>query len=396
MLTLSEQLIDKVPELSDLINAQTGRYKGQKKEIQAIIDKTKEKIKLEATQAVYTEALKEQIKAEKKVREITTNNDYVNALAKKKEAQNALTEATKAYDDFLKENPTPGEYTPEMQREFEQLGIAVGKAEAEVSAAEKAVGSWEKELGTAESVLTSASQDVDYYGKKMGLTSSATDKAREKTKEYREESNRSASRIANNTESMANKVNLSLKKIVFPKSLATTASTVIGNIQKTLNGIKMPDLAKKFTLTPIINMFQTAKDNINKILDEIKEPSLFENFTISSDGKTLLPKRKPGEILKKAGGGFVGQGQLFVAREAGPELVGTMNGNTTVANNDQIVAGISSGVYPAVYNAVVQAMSKANNNVNITLQGDADGLFKVVQNKANNYTTQTGRPAFMV
>ena len=398
LLTLSGQLIDKVPELSNLINAQTGKYKGQKKEIQAIIDKTKEKIKLEATQAVYAEALKEQIKAEKKVREITTNNDYVNALAKKKEAQNALTKATKAYNDFLKENPTPGEYTPEMQRKFEQLGIAVGKAESGVNAAEKAIGSWEEELESAESVLISASQDVDYYGKKMGLASSVTDEARKKTKEYREESNRSASKIANNTENMANKVNSSLKKITFPKSLATTASTVIGNIQKTLNGIKMPDLAKKFTLTPIINMFQTAKNNINEILGEIKEPSLFENFTIGSDGKTLLPKRKPGEIVKKAGGGFVGQGQLFVAREAGPELVGTMNGDTAVANNDQIVAGISSGVYPAVYNAVVQAMSgiKGGSNGDIVIQIDGKEVFKAVQKQADNYTMQNSKPAFMI
>lgn len=37
-------------------------------------------------------------------------------------------------------------------------------------------------------------------------------------------------------------------------------------------------------------------------------------------------------------------GQLFVAREAGPELVGTIGGRTAVANNDQIIAGVASGV----------------------------------------------------
>ncbi len=35
---------------------------------------------------------------------------------------------------------------------------------------------------------------------------------------------------------------------------------------------------------------------------------------------------------------------MFVAREAGPELVGTIGGRTAVANNDQIVEGISAGV----------------------------------------------------
>ena len=48
-----------------------------------------------------------------------------------------------------------------------------------------------------------------------------------------------------------------------------------------------------------------------------------------------------------AQGGFPEPGELFIARESGPELVGTMGGNTAVANNDQIVAGIQSGVAQA-------------------------------------------------
>lgn len=49
-----------------------------------------------------------------------------------------------------------------------------------------------------------------------------------------------------------------------------------------------------------------------------------------------------------ASGGFPSEGQLFMAREAGPELVGTVGGRTAVANNDQIVEGIRQGVYDAV------------------------------------------------
>ena len=49
----------------------------------------------------------------------------------------------------------------------------------------------------------------------------------------------------------------------------------------------------------------------------------------------------------RAGGGFVNSGELFFAREAGPELVGTVGNRTAVANNDQIVAGIQSGVAQA-------------------------------------------------
>lgn len=48
-----------------------------------------------------------------------------------------------------------------------------------------------------------------------------------------------------------------------------------------------------------------------------------------------------------AEGGFPDAGQLFLAREAGPEMVGTIGGRTAVANNDQIVDGISKGVRDA-------------------------------------------------
>ena len=49
----------------------------------------------------------------------------------------------------------------------------------------------------------------------------------------------------------------------------------------------------------------------------------------------------------KAEGGYVDAGQLFVARESGPEMVGTIGNRTAVANNDQIVAGVSAGVAKA-------------------------------------------------
>lgn len=48
-----------------------------------------------------------------------------------------------------------------------------------------------------------------------------------------------------------------------------------------------------------------------------------------------------------ASGGFVDFGQLFLAREDGPEMVGTIGANTAVANNDQIVEGIKGGVAQA-------------------------------------------------
>lgn len=45
-----------------------------------------------------------------------------------------------------------------------------------------------------------------------------------------------------------------------------------------------------------------------------------------------------------ASGGFPTTGSMFIAREAGPEMVGTIGNRTAVANNDQIVSGVANGV----------------------------------------------------
>lgn len=55
-----------------------------------------------------------------------------------------------------------------------------------------------------------------------------------------------------------------------------------------------------------------------------------------------------------ASGGFPQPGELFMARESGiPEMVGSIGGRTAVANNDQIVSGIATGVRAAVAEVVI-------------------------------------------
>jgi hypothetical protein len=71
-----------------------------------------------------------------------------------------------------------------------------------------------------------------------------------------------------------------------------------------------------------------------------------------------------------ASGGFVDRGQMFIAREAGPELVGTIGGRTAVANNDQIVESVSRGVYQAVVAAMgSQQQGRGVTEVRVYLDG---------------------------
>ena len=72
-----------------------------------------------------------------------------------------------------------------------------------------------------------------------------------------------------------------------------------------------------------------------------------------------------------ASGGFPTYGEMFIAREDGPELVGRIGNRTAVANNDQIVEGIASandGVINAIYamaQQIVTAIENQDTSVNL-------------------------------
>ena len=100
-------------------------------------------------------------------------------------------------------------------------------------------------------------------------------------------------------------------------------------------------------------------------------------------------------IQNFAGGGGANSGQLFVAREAGPELVGTIGNRTSIMNNEQIVASVSAGVAQAVAQ-VMTGMDFGGGGTNVYLEGDAAKFFRVVQQHAVDYTRATGQPAFPV
>jgi hypothetical protein len=69
-----------------------------------------------------------------------------------------------------------------------------------------------------------------------------------------------------------------------------------------------------------------------------------------------------------ASGGYPDEGQLFIARERGAEMVGSIGGKTAVANNDQIIEGISIGVYKAMMAA--KAQGGEGGSFNFYLDGD--------------------------
>lgn len=90
-----------------------------------------------------------------------------------------------------------------------------------------------------------------------------------------------------------------------------------------------------------------------------------------------------------ADGGFPTSGQLFIANEAGPEMVGSIGGHTAVANNDQIVQGISAGVYSAVVAAMGNQQAQP-----MVIQLDGETIYNNQNKIANSRGTSFGMGAY--
>ncbi|MDE5781482.1 MAG: hypothetical protein K2I03_08400 [Lachnospiraceae bacterium] len=143
-----------------------------------------------------------------------------------------------------------------------------------------------------------------------------------------------------------------------------TASDVAGWFEKRAS--KWKDKAVSFTIKAVTKLKEIKdafKQAINTVIGWINT-YIIDNLNrlsitvgpIEVAGKRLLDQHTFGFNLNHIGlfadGGFPTKGELFIANENGPEMVGTMGGRTTVANNRQIVEGIESGVYRAVKAAV--------------------------------------------
>lgn len=120
---------------------------------------------------------------------------------------------------------------------------------------------------------------------------------------------------------------------------------------------------------------------INDIIDKINSNKIaeFVGVEIGHVDKVKLPR-----IPAFASGGYPETGQLFLARENGiNEMVGRIGSRSAVANNDQIVEAVSSGVAEAVADVMMAFMGQSNEGaapvLEFTLKTDSETLYRIVQ-----------------
>lgn len=146
-------------------------------------------------------------------------------------------------------------------------------------------------------------------------------------------------------------------------------------------GLAASYAAWKLDDNPITRFVRKMANSVIGIVNSVID-SINNLFHISFKGLTLLGKEvipafnvrlvNLPHIRTFAEGGFPDQGQLFIAREAGAEMVGSIGRRAAVANNDQIVEGISSGV------------SNANEELISTLFAVGQQIIRAINEKDSN------------
>jgi hypothetical protein len=119
------------------------------------------------------------------------------------------------------------------------------------------------------------------------------------------------------------------------------------------------------------SLYEFAKTTAMRIKNDEVDPVLKRRLK----GQSTWADISSLGILGYADGGFPDYGDLFIANEAGPELVGTIGNRTAVAN--------SSSIEIAIYNAVRSAMYDSNTggqtaDIHVTVDIDGDTVGEAV------------------
>ena len=91
-----------------------------------------------------------------------------------------------------------------------------------------------------------------------------------------------------------------------------------------------------------------------------------------------------------ASGGYPERGELFMANENGPELVGNIGNRTAVANNDQITEGIATATYQAMSRALAENQGDSSMTPYFDIRIGNDKVYEGYATYKNNESNMYG------
>ena len=242
---------------------------------------------------------------------------------------------------------------------FKEGWDKLGKKTLEVGAAIKdgATGLWnglQKSWGNA---------------KNKALSVTATVKTKAKT-------------LANTVKTGWNKLKERSKKVGLVAYVSNSISSLANSVQNAWGASRTVPLHVQ-----IANMNE-IQQKVQDIVDPLRKVRVTYNPTQKATGG-LYSGGRWHNIAAYAAGGSPGTGQMFIAREAGPELVGTIGDHTAVMNNNQIVSSVAAGVYSAVVSAM-KAVDGAQSTPTFNIYVGGRKVTDVVVEEINHRTKSTG------
>lgn len=391
---IAQELVEKVPELSEVIDTETGAYKGTREEIEKLIDKKQEEYRLEALREDYIQLIKDEYKEKKELKKMEDAlNDSKEKLKQKQEELNRLT-----YDGALQVvEMTPDEATAyaSVTREIEQLN--------------KEVKANQDKVNEARGTVQQATADMQFCWNELKNTAVGTSQETKEavTNAYETAKNEVASKlgiISDDTQNVFSQ--MGTVGADAGRSLSDNFSSNISNIpysakrayQSIVDQVEAGEIGEE-TGSQLMQALADTIDSKSWLIQNALSNSFASKFSgevfdnngnISESAFHIAIQPKPRAY---ATGGFPEDGLFFANHN---EMVGKFsNGKTAVANNDQITQGIKQ--------AVIEGMSEvfANANVgqqngNIVVQIDGQEVFRTTQRYANQYTAMTGQPAFNI
>ena len=166
----------------------------------------------------------------------------------------------------------------------------------------------------------------------------------------------------------------------FRNGIEGSASAVSSSLKTTIDTVLKTGLSTSTAQSYGSTFGSSLGSGISSALKNTKLPVLKGSVQTGTNGTAKIT------FSAYAAGGFPADGEMFIAREAGPEMVGTIGNRTAVANNDQIVESVSQGVYQAV----VSAMGSSRSDQVVEAKVNDKVLFEVMVSRARQETVRTG------
>lgn len=419
MIGLADQLVKTFPELEQYYNDETGLLDTTRESVDALIQSRLAEIQLSAIEDKLKEAYAQRIERLDELNEATENYqialEELNRLQEKQHDLENLYDAIEAYEELQQQVFIGAENEEALIEATENLYQLLGEqgiteiptlSEVTLQLNDASDAAWnfgESYVDALDQMQLAQSTYDEIQTSITDLTGMMTDTMVEQQRvlqetqevmgETAEEAESTLDEISQKNEEATSSVSDSWDDT--QRNVRTSASRMSNGVRDGANNVvryckDMQASAQQTDSafsTAYGNIIKNTKDFLKNLKDSLKDlPSVQTGAVAGGMMLTYTPKQY-------AVGGFPEDGWF---RASHGEIMGKFdNGQSVIANNQQITQGIADAVYPAVYNAIMSAMQNGGgSNVNIKVEADPSGIFKVTQKEAKDYYRRTGKPAY--